>query len=179
MKHEYHLESFAIGKWLKILQGSLQYCQGFLDARKDYAPRTAYRLMRSDGRVMEEVAAREDVNIGQIAGWPSAEQYESAANKALERAMALPNRIGAPWQDEDSASPNRLSSPTAAAATPADTAALHIWWIRPNGEAVGLMIPGGRPEDAALHLKEALEEGATSVTVMRETVKSPNDPDQR
>ena len=63
MKHEYHLESFAIGKWLKILQGSLQYCQGFLDARKDYAPRNAYRLMRSDGRVMEEVPAREDVNI--------------------------------------------------------------------------------------------------------------------
>lgn len=92
MKHEYHLESFAIGKWLKILQGSLQYCQGFLDARKDYAPRNAYRLMRSDGRVMEEVPARDDVNIGQIAGWPSAEQYESAANKALERAKAIRER---------------------------------------------------------------------------------------
>ena len=92
MKHEYHLESFAIGKWLKIMQGSLQYCQGFLDARKDYAPRNAYRLMRSDGRVMEEVPAREDVNIGQIAGWPSAEQYEAAANKALERAKAIRER---------------------------------------------------------------------------------------
>jgi hypothetical protein len=89
MKHEYHLESFAIGKWLKILQGSLQYCQGFLDARKDYAPRNAYRLIRSDGRVMEEVPAREDVNIGQIAGWPSAEQYEVAANNALNRAKMI------------------------------------------------------------------------------------------
>ena len=92
MKHEYHLESFAIGKWLKILQGSLQYCQGFLDARKDYAPRNAYRLMRSDGRVMEEVPSREDVNIGQIAGWPTAVQYETAANKALERAKAIRER---------------------------------------------------------------------------------------
>lgn len=92
MKHEYQLESFAIGKWLKILQGSMQYCQGFLDARKDYAPRNAYRLVRSDGKIMEEVAAREDVNIGQIAGWPTAAQYESAANKALERAKAIRER---------------------------------------------------------------------------------------
>ncbi len=92
MKHEYHLKSFACGKWLKILQGSLQYCQGFLDARKDHAPRLAYRLMRSDGRIMEEVAAREDVNIGQIAGWPSAEQYEAAAAKALEHAKAIRQR---------------------------------------------------------------------------------------
>jgi hypothetical protein len=93
MKHEYHLESFAHGAWVKFLKGfPLQYCQGFLDARKDHAPRLAYRLMRSDGRVMEEVAAREDVNIGQIAGWPSAEQYEAAANKALECAKAIRER---------------------------------------------------------------------------------------
>ena len=71
------------------MRGSLQYCQGFLDARKDYAPRNAYRLMRSDGKVMEEVAAYEDVFVGQIAGWPTAEQYESAANKALARAQAI------------------------------------------------------------------------------------------
>ncbi len=92
MKHEFHLESFSIGNWLKIKQGSLQYCQGFLDARKDYAPRNAYRLMRSDGKVMEEVPAREDVSIGQIAGWPTAEQYEAAANKALERAKVIRER---------------------------------------------------------------------------------------
>ncbi len=89
MKYEYYLETFVIGKWLKILQGSLQYCQGFLDARKDYSPRPAYRLMRSDGRVMEEVPAREDVKIGLIAGWPTAEQYEAAANEALERAKVI------------------------------------------------------------------------------------------
>ena len=89
MKYEYHLESFAIDRWCKILQGSLQYCQGFLDARKDYAPHSAYRLMRSDGRVVEAVAPRVDVCIGQVAGWPTAEQYEYAANKALERAKAI------------------------------------------------------------------------------------------
>lgn len=92
MKHEYHLEAFTIGKWIKILQGSMQYCQGFLDARKDYAPRSAYRLMRSDGKIMEEIPAREDVNIGQIAGWPTAEQYEVAASKAFDRAKAIRER---------------------------------------------------------------------------------------
>lgn len=92
MKHEYHLETFVIGKWLKILQGSMRYCQGFLEACRDYAPRTAYRIMRSDGRVMEEVPAREDVNIGQIAGRPTAAQYESAANRDLERAKAIRER---------------------------------------------------------------------------------------
>ena len=51
MKFDYHLETFTIGKWLKILQGPMHYCQGFLDARKDYAPRLAYRLMRSDGKI--------------------------------------------------------------------------------------------------------------------------------
>src|SRR5688572_25579774 len=92
MKHAYHIESFAIGKWLKILQGSLQYCQGFIDARKDHAPRNAHRLMRSDGRIMEEVSAREDVDIGQVAGWPTADQYERAASKALDQAKAIRER---------------------------------------------------------------------------------------
>ena len=45
--------------------------------------------MRSDGRVMEEVPAREDVAIGMVAGWPTAEQFERAANKALERARVI------------------------------------------------------------------------------------------
>ena len=89
MPYNYHLETYAIGQWLKIKQGSMQYCQGFLDARKDYAPRNAYRLVRSDGKVMEETAAREDVDIGQIAGWPTAGQYEAAGNRALETARAI------------------------------------------------------------------------------------------
>lgn len=89
MKHEYHIETLAIGQWLKIKRGSLGYCQGYLDARKDASPRNAYRLMRSDGRVMEEVPARADVSIGQVAGWPTAEQYEAAARRALENAKAI------------------------------------------------------------------------------------------
>lgn len=92
MKHTYNLESFTIGKWLRILHGSLQYCQGFLDARKDFSPRNAYRLVRSDGKIMEEVIACDEVNIGQIAGWPTAVQYEVAAAKAIEMAKAIRDR---------------------------------------------------------------------------------------
>ena len=88
-KYDYHIESFAISKWLKIKTASLQYCLGFLDARKDYAPRNAYRLIRSDGKIIEEFPAVEDVSIGQITGWPTAEQYERAANKAIERAKII------------------------------------------------------------------------------------------
>jgi len=89
MKYDYHLETFSRDKWIAMLHGSMQYCQGFLDARKDYSPSNAYRLMRSDGKMMERVLAREDVCIGQVAGWPTAEQYERAANKALERAKVI------------------------------------------------------------------------------------------
>jgi len=89
MKHEYHIEYFANGKWSCLLQAPVQYCRGYIDARRDYSPRLAHRIKRSDGRVMEEISAREDVNIGMIAGWPSAEQYEAAANRAFECAKVI------------------------------------------------------------------------------------------
>lgn len=92
--YHYSLESFHLGKWIKFRDGSLQYCQGFLDARKDYAPRLAYRLIRSDGKVLEETPARDDVSIGQVAGWPTAEQYESAAAKALDQAKVIRRKNG-------------------------------------------------------------------------------------
>jgi hypothetical protein len=60
-----------------------------MDARADYSPRCAMRLMRSDGKIIEELAADEDVGIGMIAGWPTAEQYELAAAKALQRAHII------------------------------------------------------------------------------------------
>ncbi len=38
---------------------------------------------------MEEVPAREHVALGIVAGWPTAEQFERAAHKALERARVI------------------------------------------------------------------------------------------
>lgn len=76
-----------MGKWTSIKRDSLNYCQGFLDARKDYGPRLAFRIVRSDGRVIEEIKESADVFIGQVAGWPTSAQYHNAAKRATERAL--------------------------------------------------------------------------------------------
>jgi len=92
MANDYRIECFASGTifgWSKIIQGSKHYCQGFLDARKDYAPRYAYRIIDPKGKIIEETPAKSDVNIGMIAGFPTAEQYERAGNEALERARKI------------------------------------------------------------------------------------------
>jgi hypothetical protein len=47
------------------------------------------RIVRSDDKIIEEVQAREDVSVGQVAGWPTGEQYKRAANQALEKAKAI------------------------------------------------------------------------------------------
>lgn len=94
MKYEYHLECFTIGKWLKLFSGGVQFLQGYHDAKQDMSPRLAYRIVRSDGKIVEESKAREDVSIGMIAGFPTSEQYEAAAKKAMERAAAIRQHEG-------------------------------------------------------------------------------------
>lgn len=81
MSHTYQIDTFYNGSWVKLRQAPMQYCLGFLDARKDYSPRNAYRITRSDGKVVSEIKELEDVSIGQVAGWPTAAQYERAAEK--------------------------------------------------------------------------------------------------
>lgn len=88
MKHSYKLECEA-GKWYSLFEGGLQFLQGYLDAKKIMSPRLAHRIVRSDGKVIEEVAAREDVSVGMIAGFPTAEQYERAGSKAFDMARAI------------------------------------------------------------------------------------------
>lgn len=81
-----------MGEWKSFRQGSLHYCHGYLDAMEGQSPRNPLRLQRSDGKVIREVKAKETVNIGMIAGWPPAEQYERAANEALEKAKLIRER---------------------------------------------------------------------------------------
>ena len=92
MKHEYRIESWVYDKWVKVIIGSLRYLQGYLDARKESAPRNAFRIMRSDGKVMELLSADSEVRVGMIAGWPTAEQYVNAAIKALQCAKDIQER---------------------------------------------------------------------------------------
>lgn len=89
MKYIYTVQTNYLGVWTDIVRDSRDFCLGFMHARKDYAPRNAYRLMRSDGRVLYEFAAAGDVEIGQIAGYPTAEQYEAAALRAQAAAQRI------------------------------------------------------------------------------------------
>ena len=42
--------------------------------------------------LVREIEEGTEVRIGQVAGWPTAEQYEAAAKRALERAEAIRNQ---------------------------------------------------------------------------------------
>ena len=85
----YHIETYWNEKWIKIIDGSKQFCEGYLYARTDYAPRPYLRMVRSDGKIVQELPAVYEVYIGQVAGWPTAEQYERAGNEALEKARVI------------------------------------------------------------------------------------------
>jgi hypothetical protein len=84
----YKVETYWNNNWIKIIEGSKQFCEGYILAKQDYSPRVAYRLIK-EGKMLREWPAREDVKIGQIAGWPTAEQYEKAAQKALDMAKLI------------------------------------------------------------------------------------------
>jgi hypothetical protein len=89
MKYTYSLEVAFCGRWIKFKSGSLQYLKGHLDGKAEASPRIAHRIVRSDGKIVEELPARDDVGIGLVAGHPTAEQYERAAEKALAKAEAI------------------------------------------------------------------------------------------
>ena len=56
---------------------------------KGEMPRVHLRMVRSDGKIIREITEHDDVGIGMIAGFPTAEQYERAAERALERAKKI------------------------------------------------------------------------------------------
>lgn len=66
------------------------WAEGWLAHHREApGPRLAYRLVRSDGKVIETIPGREEVSIGMVAGWPSWQQYAHAAAKALQRASQI------------------------------------------------------------------------------------------
>ena len=86
----FNIESLYCGNWCKIVSGvSQSYCHGYLDSIAYDAPRLGYRIIRSDGKIVREIKEREDVSVGMVAGWPTPEQYEFAAEKALKRAKEI------------------------------------------------------------------------------------------
>jgi hypothetical protein len=93
-KHTYCIEVYAPGlsKWV-MPHGTdcpKMWGEGYLYAVADEAtPRLAHRLVRSDGKVVMELAAVDKVSIGMVAGWPMWSQYAMAAKDALVRAGSI------------------------------------------------------------------------------------------
>lgn len=67
-----------------------QWAEGYVMAISESpGPTIGYRIVRSDGKLIHEQPAKTEVSIGMIAGWPSPEQYRSAAQRAIEKAEAI------------------------------------------------------------------------------------------
>ena len=104
MKHTYSIQRLYNGDWYSLIKGEyLQYCLGWLDRAQDQSPRPAYRLVRSDGKILKLLTEREDVSIGMVAGFPTAEQYEAAAQRALEKAAKIREieKQRKEWENQD------------------------------------------------------------------------------
>lgn len=93
MKHTYWIEwqDPTLG-WTRPLgsDDSLVYWRGYLDRHRECGgPRLACRIVRGDGKVIEEVPAIDDATIGAVAGFPTWQQYARAAAGALERGAQI------------------------------------------------------------------------------------------
>lgn len=94
MKYTYSVESFFIDKWCKLFGSETRdFCSGYLTHAQYCHPRNALRIVRSDGKIMYQTEADNEVDIGMIAGWPTPEQYEAAAKRALEQAEHIRKQI--------------------------------------------------------------------------------------
>jgi hypothetical protein len=89
MKYTYRLESLYLGEWRIIVRDTRDFCLGYLTACQYNAPRNAMRLLRSDGKVVAERHAATEVSVGQVASYPTPEQYEAAAARAIEQAARI------------------------------------------------------------------------------------------
>ena len=96
-KHTYYLQALVSDRWVRV-RGEVPktYGEGFLAHHREApGPRCGMRLVRSDGRVVDEVPANEEASIGMVAGWPTAMQYLRAARRCV--ALAAKARVrGAP-----------------------------------------------------------------------------------
>jgi hypothetical protein len=80
-----------MGKWYSVLKDTtVNFCRGYILGKHDAPPpRLSFRLVRSDGKVMDVTPADLDVSVGMVAGFPTAEQYEAAAARAIEKAQVI------------------------------------------------------------------------------------------
>lgn len=94
-KYRYNLEAQdESGTWFRLFgEVGLEYGRGYLGhSRESPGPRLALRIVRSDGRIMEETSALSEASIGMVAGWPTAEQYRRAAERCIRAAERIEER---------------------------------------------------------------------------------------
>lgn len=89
MKYTYTVEVNYLGQWGKTISDSRDFCLGYLNRVQYESPRLAHRMLRSDGKVIYALEAADDVAIGQIASYPTPEQYEAAAARAIAQAKRI------------------------------------------------------------------------------------------
>jgi hypothetical protein len=93
-KH-YAVEVHSGKAWETIIADeSRDFCLGYLAAHRLHpGPSLAARVVRSDGHVLDTAPADERASLGMVAGFPSAEQYERAADLALAAAAEIHKRV--------------------------------------------------------------------------------------
>ena len=79
------------GTWHALFTEAKLFCVGYAFAHHDGpSPRLACRVVHAQtGKVAESFPACTEVGIGMVAGWPTPEQYESTAERALAHAAAI------------------------------------------------------------------------------------------
>ncbi len=92
-KYTYRIEVLYQGSWVKTAEVSRQYGEGYLQCHRETpGPRIAMRLVRSDGKVVDEGRTLEDASLGMIAGFPTPLQYIEAAQRAVVQAAEVVGR---------------------------------------------------------------------------------------
>ncbi len=108
-KYTYAIEVFYNDMW-HVLGGmrdvSYPFAMGYMIGRQDLnlSPRPPQRVIRSDGKVIDELKGRDDVNIGMIAGFATAEQYRAAAARAIARAEKIESMMKRKNGEDDTSS---------------------------------------------------------------------------
>jgi hypothetical protein len=93
MKYAFEVQR-TDGSWSRLFEESRSYCLGYCECSASQpGPRLACRVVHIlSGSVIAGHPARDEVSIGQIAGSPSAGQYEAAGNRALAIAAKIRER---------------------------------------------------------------------------------------
>lgn len=90
---KYSIEVEFNGSWRWVTDVTHAWGRGYLAAKRETpGPRVSHRLVHRSGEIMDTVPAINEVGIGQVAGFPTAEQYERAGQRALERARLIRER---------------------------------------------------------------------------------------